>query len=114
MNNKSDRGMKSGWLKCLWYMLLAFLLTGYIVVPFFCTVIKAFETESGYGIGNIQEYLSNPNQLRVIGNTVLLGAASVNRAGSLYDIPGRQGEEGRAYSSSEPDDDSGCYCRDRI
>lgn len=83
MNNKSDRGMKSGWLKCLWYMLLAFLLTGYIVVPFFCTVIKAFETENGYGIGNIQEYLSNPNQLRVIGNTVLLGAASVLVCGAV-------------------------------
>lgn len=77
MKNKNHIKIKSGLLKGSWYIVLAFLLTGYIVVPFLCTVIKSFQTENGYGLSNIKDYLSNPNQLRVILNTVMLGAASV-------------------------------------
>lgn len=77
MKNRDSSRVKRGWLKGLWYLLLAFLLTGYIAVPFLCTVTKAFQTEAGYGLDNVRDYLSNPNQIRVIGNTVLLGILSV-------------------------------------
>ncbi|MDO4552114.1 MAG: iron ABC transporter permease [Bacillota bacterium] len=64
-------------LLLLGYAILTFFLAGYIVVPFFNTLIQAFQTESGYGLQVFREYLSNANQLRVVGNTVLLGLTSV-------------------------------------
>lgn len=67
----------------LWYLILGFLILGYIIVPFFHTFMQALETDSGYGLDVFREFFQNPNQRKVIGNTVLLGAASVLTCGTI-------------------------------
>ena len=67
----------------LWYLILGFLIIGYIIVPFFHTFMQALETDSGYGFDVFREFFQNPNQRKVIANTVLLGAAAVVTCGTI-------------------------------
>ena len=67
----------------LWYLILVFLIIGYIIVPFFHTFMQALETDSGYGFDVFREFFQNPNQRKVIANTVLLGAAAVVTCGTI-------------------------------
>ena len=69
--------------RILWYAALAFLILGYIVVPFFYTLCQSLETETGYSFRVFQEYFSNGNQIQVISNTVLLGVLAVLTCGTI-------------------------------
>lgn len=74
---------KSGVIRILWYALSAFLILGYIVLPLARTFIEALRTESGFGPDVFREFFTNPNQREVLGNTVLLGTATVLTCGFL-------------------------------
>ena len=65
------------------YGILIFFLVGYIVTPLFNTLLQAFRSEAGYGIQVFTSYFANENQVRVVGNTALLGVASVIVCGIL-------------------------------
>lgn len=70
-------------VRYLWYAVLLFLLTGYIIAPFFHTLAQAFRTEEGYSFAAFHGYLSNPNQLRVISNTIWMGVCSAVTCGII-------------------------------
>lgn len=61
----------------LWYGILAFLILGYILLPFVHTFMQSLQTESGYGLDVFKSYFSNENQQIVIWNTFLVGLLSV-------------------------------------
>lgn len=65
------------WFQWFWYVLLGFLILGYIIVPFLHTMMQALHLENGYGLQVFQEFFANPNQLRIVKNTVVLGILSV-------------------------------------
>lgn len=69
--------------RILWYGILAFLILGYIILPFVQTFLQALQTESGLGFGVFQTYFSNENQIRVIYNTILVGLLSVVTCGTI-------------------------------
>lgn len=60
-----------------------FLIVGYILMPFFQTVLQAVQTEDGYSLQVFGQFFSNPNQRKVIGNTVVLGVLSVFTCGVI-------------------------------
>ena len=74
---------KIGILRYLWYAALGFLIIGYIIVPFFYTFAEAVQTESGFSLQIFQEIFSNPNQTKVIWNTVVLGVLAVLTCGTI-------------------------------
>ncbi len=67
----------------MWYCVVLFFTLGYIVVPFFYTFKQAFSTEDGMGWQNFWALFSNPNQIEIIRNTLVLGIASVFTCGLL-------------------------------
>ena len=69
--------------KYIWYLIIGFLVLGYILIPFFHTLVQALETETGYGLEVFASYFANENQLKVINNTVLLGILSVITCGVI-------------------------------
>lgn len=78
MNNK-----KVGVFRWIWYAVLGFLIVGYILMPFFQTFLQAVQTENGYTLQVFGKFFSNPNQRKVIGNTVVLGVLSVFTCGII-------------------------------
>lgn len=49
----------------------------------FQTVLQAVQTEDGYSLQVFGQFFSNPNQRKVIGNTVVLGVLSVFTCGVI-------------------------------
>lgn len=67
----------------IWYGVLGFLILGYILVPFLQTCLQALQTEDGYGLQVFSEFFTNPNQLVVAKNTILLGTVTVFTCGGI-------------------------------
>ena len=63
------KNKKVGIFRWIWYAVLGFLIVGYILMPFFQTVLQAVQTEDGYSLQVCGQFFSNPNQRQVIGNT---------------------------------------------
>jgi len=59
------------------YSLLFWFLIGYVIVPICNTFVQAFQCEGRYSFEVFKEYISNPNNLRVISNTIVLGLGSI-------------------------------------
>lgn len=59
------------------YSILFWFLIGYIIVPVCNTFIQAFQSDGIYSFEVVRKYISNPNNLRVIKNTFVLGIGSV-------------------------------------
>lgn len=70
-------------LRMCWYGILLFLILGYMINPFFHTILQALETEKGYGLEAFRTYFSNQNQIIVIRNTIWLGVLSVVCCGTI-------------------------------
>ena len=70
-----------GWL--LFYAILFFLLIGYIVYPMLNTLRQAFLSEGQFTTAIFVDYLTNPNNLQVIKNTLWVGLGSVVCCGVL-------------------------------
>ncbi len=64
-------------LSILFYACLFFLLAGYIVFPMFNTVAQAFWGKDGFTLSVFRDYVGNPNNLRVVKNTALVGVGAV-------------------------------------
>ena len=64
-------------LSLLLYTSLFWVLIGFIVIPALNTISQAFTSDGSFSINVIKNYLSNENNLRVIGNTIILGIGSV-------------------------------------
>ena len=77
------KNKKVGIFRWIWYAVLGFLIVGYILMPFFQTVLQAVQTEDGYSLQVFGQFFSNPNQRKVIGNTVVLGVLSVFTCGVI-------------------------------
>lgn len=77
------KSRKIGLFGCIWYGVLGFLILGYIVNPFFHTFLQAIETKKGYGLEVFHEFFSNPNQIQVVKNTIVLGVLSVITCGII-------------------------------
>ena len=77
------KNKKVGIFRWIWYAVLGFLVVGYILMPFFQTVLQAVQTEDGYSLQVFGQFFSNPNQRKVIGNTVVLGVLSVFTCGVI-------------------------------
>lgn len=69
--------------RIVWYLVIAFLILGYILVPMMQTFLQAIRTEDGYSFAVFQSFFSNPNQTKVIWNTILLGILSVLTCGVI-------------------------------
>lgn len=80
MNTKKK---KVGIGRVVWYAMLGFLILGYIIMPFFHTLMQAVEIEGGYGLDVFFEFFGNPNQRKVVWNTVLLGTLSTITCGVI-------------------------------
>ncbi|OUO99191.1 ABC transporter permease [Drancourtella sp. An210] len=74
---------KISFFRILWYVILGFLILGYIIIPMLQTFLQALTTEEGYSFDVFQSFFSNPNQTKVIWNTVLLGILSVLTCGII-------------------------------
>ena len=77
------KNKKIGIPRWIWYGVLGFLILGYIIMPFIHTLLQALNTETGYGVSVFGEFFSNPNQIRVLKNTVVLGLLSVFTCGTI-------------------------------
>lgn len=77
------KNKKVGIFRWIWYAVLGFLIVGYILMPFFQTVLQAVQTEDGYSLQVFGQFFSNPNLRKVIGNTVVLGVLSVFTCGVI-------------------------------
>ena len=44
------KNKKVGIFRWIWYAVLGFLIVGYILMPFFQTVLQAVQTEDGYSL----------------------------------------------------------------
>lgn len=63
--------------KAIFYIILLWILVGFIVLPLINTIKSSLQTNSGLSFKNYVEYLSNPMSLRVVINTFVLGLATV-------------------------------------
>ena len=61
----------------LFYVVMLFLLIGYILYPMFNTLFQAFLKDGQFTIAIFQEYITNPNNLQVIKNTLWVGIGAV-------------------------------------
>lgn len=69
--------------RIIWYLILSFLILGYIINPMLKTLFQALQTENGYSLEVFENYFANPNQITVIKNTVILGLWSVVTCGII-------------------------------
>lgn len=67
----------------LFYVVMLFLLIGYILYPMFNTLFQAFLKDGQFTIAIFQEYITNPNNLQVIKNTLWVGIGAVFCCGIL-------------------------------
>ena len=67
----------------IWYLIMGFLILGYILMPFARTVLEALRTDSAYGLQNFTDFFANPNQRAVVRNTVVLGVSMVFTCGTI-------------------------------
>lgn len=74
---------KRSLFQMIWYVILGFLILGYIIVPMLQTFLQALQTEKGYGLDIFLRVFSNTNQKKVIWNTILLGMCSVLTCGTI-------------------------------
>ena len=72
---------RAGWL--LFYAILFFLLIGYIVYPMLNTLRQAFLSEGQFTTAVFTDYITNPNNLQVIENTLWVGLGAVVCCGVL-------------------------------
>lgn len=67
----------------IWYLILGFLIVGYIIMPFFETIFQAVQIEGEYSLQEFVTFFSNPNQRTVVCNTIVLGVISVVTCGII-------------------------------
>lgn len=59
------------------YVVLFWIIIGFIVLPLFNTIKSSFQTDTGYSLKNYINYLSTPVSVEAIRNTFLLGISTV-------------------------------------
>lgn len=84
MENMNKKKIKL--FRYAWYFILCFFILGYIINPFIHTLMESLKTENGYSLALFQEFFHNPNQRKVIGNTLLLGISSLLTCGTIGTI----------------------------
>lgn len=59
------------------YIVLFWIALGFVVFPMVNTLLKSFETDGGVFYKNYIDYFANPNNLRVVYNTLKMGTVTV-------------------------------------
>ncbi|MGL5256457.1 MAG: ABC transporter permease [Proteocatella sp.] len=65
------------------YIAFFWIALGFVVFPMVNTLLKSFETDSGVFYKNYIDYFANPNNLRVVYNTLKMGIVTVAVCGFI-------------------------------
>ena len=106
------KNKKVGIFCWIWYAILGFLIVGYILMPFFQTVLQAVQTEDGYSRTIFLKSKSEKGDWEHgCARCTVRVYLRRNRhyAGNVYDISGGKMEKGYSHSALKSDDDSGSH-----